>query len=149
MTQLCWECKAAQICLPGKLLCSNLVLETVLSLRRLWHSFPFSRVNKPRGRTDVHRESETTVGARNAGAKPEGGLDASLGLRKPPCPSLSFPTDTGVRPMFSSKGQRVFVKSSEEGRSRECQAIFIIGVREENTRKGDEASQTQVPINSL
>lgn len=31
--------------------------------------------------------------------------------------------------MFSSKGQRPFVKSPEEGRSRERQAIFIIGVR--------------------
>lgn len=51
--------------------------------------------------------------------------------------------------MFSSKAQRVFVKSSEEGRSRERQPIFIIGVREENTRKGDEAFETQVPINSL
>lgn len=30
MTQLCWEYKAAQICLPGKLLRSNLVLEMVL-----------------------------------------------------------------------------------------------------------------------
>lgn len=70
-------------------------------------------------------------------------------MREPPCPSLSFPTDAEARPMFSSKDQRVFVKSSEEGRSRERQAIFIIGVREENTHKGDEAFETQVPINSL
>lgn len=41
------------------------------------------------------------------------------------------------------------MKSSEEGRSREHQAIFIIGVREENARKGDGALETQVPINSL
>lgn len=51
--------------------------------------------------------------------------------------------------MFSPKDQKVFVKSSEEGRSGEHQAIFIIGVREENTRKGDGALETQVPINSL
>lgn len=51
--------------------------------------------------------------------------------------------------MFSPKDQKVFVKSSEEGCSREHQAIFIIGVREENTRKGDEALETQVLINSL
>lgn len=51
--------------------------------------------------------------------------------------------------MFSSKDQRLFVKSSEEGRPHERQAIFIIGVREENTCKGDEAFETQVPINSL
>lgn len=51
--------------------------------------------------------------------------------------------------MFSPEDQKVFVKSSEEGRSREHQAIFIIGVREENTRKDDEALETQVPINSL
>lgn len=43
----------------------------------------------------------------------------------------------------------MFVKSSEEGHSCECQTIFIIGVREENTHKGDEAFETQVPINSL
>lgn len=41
------------------------------------------------------------------------------------------------------------MKSSREGRSREHQAIFVIGVREENAHKGDEVFETQVPINSL
>lgn len=41
------------------------------------------------------------------------------------------------------------MKSSEEGRSHKHHAIFIIGVREESMRKGDEAFETQVPINSL
>lgn len=51
--------------------------------------------------------------------------------------------------MFSPKDQKVFVKSSGEGHSGEHRAIFIIGVREENACKGDEALETQVPINSF
>lgn len=46
--------------------------------------------------------------------------------------------------MFSSADQRLRVLSPEEGRSRARQAIFIIGVREENTREGDKAFETQV-----
>lgn len=41
------------------------------------------------------------------------------------------------------------MKSSGEERSGEHRAIFIIGVREENACKGDEALETQVPINSF